>query len=137
MLQPRSCCYLTKPERHSAVFRTLLTLLWQRSLSYRHRSINLQSKSMDWNLYDRDLRPERVKCLCWNFCDLFWWTRLAEVHSEPRQTSKMKIFCEISKRLLAIFAKIVQHRCLIGSIRLCSVPIFKRNILNFAFINGE
>ena len=31
------------------------------SLSYRNQSIDLQSKSVDWFLYDRDLRHERVK----------------------------------------------------------------------------
>ena len=30
-------------------------------LSYRNLSIDLQSKSMDWFLYDRDHRHERVK----------------------------------------------------------------------------
>ena len=39
----------------------LLTLSWRRSLSYRNQSINLQRKSTDWFLYDRDLRHERVK----------------------------------------------------------------------------
>ena len=29
-------------------------------LSYRNQSIDLQSKSVDWFLYDRDRRPERV-----------------------------------------------------------------------------
>ena len=32
-----------------------------RSLSYKNQSIDLQSKSMDWFLYDRKLRHERVK----------------------------------------------------------------------------
>ena len=40
---------------------TLLTLLWRRSLSYRNQSIDLQSKSMDWFLYDNGLRHKRVK----------------------------------------------------------------------------
>ena len=31
------------------------------SLSYGNQSIDLQSKSMDWFLYDRDVRHERVK----------------------------------------------------------------------------
>ena len=30
------------------------------SLSYRSQSIDLQSKSVDWFLYDRELRHERV-----------------------------------------------------------------------------
>ena len=37
-----------------------LTFSWQRSLSYRKQAIDLQSISMDWFLYDRDLRHERV-----------------------------------------------------------------------------
>ena len=37
-----------------------LTLSWRRSLSYRNQSIVLQSKSMDWFLYDRDLHQENV-----------------------------------------------------------------------------
>ena len=32
----------------------------KRPLSYRNQSIDLHSKSMDWFLYDRDLRHERV-----------------------------------------------------------------------------
>ena len=39
----------------------LLTLSWRRSLSYRNQCIDLQSKSVDWLLYDRYLRHERLK----------------------------------------------------------------------------
>ena len=42
-------------------FHLLLTLSWRRSLSYRNQSIDLQSKLIDWFLYNRDLRHERVK----------------------------------------------------------------------------
>ena len=38
-----------------------LNLSWWTSLSYRNQSFDLQSKSMDWFLYDRDLHHERVK----------------------------------------------------------------------------
>ena len=38
-----------------------LTLSWPKSVSYRNQSTDLQSKSMDRFLYDRDLHPERVK----------------------------------------------------------------------------
>ena len=34
---------------------------------YRNQWIDLLSKSMDWFLYDRDLRHERVKALFWAF----------------------------------------------------------------------
>ena len=36
-----------------------LTLSWWRALSYTNQSINLQSKLMDWFLYERALRQER------------------------------------------------------------------------------
>ena len=38
-----------------------LNLLWQRFLSYRNQSIDLQRKPIDWFLYERDIRQERVK----------------------------------------------------------------------------
>ena len=39
-----------------------LTLSWRWSLSYRNQSIDLHSKLMDWFLYGRVLRHERVNC---------------------------------------------------------------------------
>ena len=38
-----------------------LPFSWRRSLSNRNQSIGLQSKSMGWFLYNRDLHHERVK----------------------------------------------------------------------------
>ena len=35
-----------------------------RPLSHRNQSINLQSKSMDWFLYDNGLRHEKCKIMC-------------------------------------------------------------------------
>ena len=62
---------------YKRVFRILFTLSWRSSLSSGNQSIHLWSKSMDWFLYDRDLRHERVKEIyvlvlvnCWQ------WTRL-------------------------------------------------------------
>ena len=40
--------------------KTSLTHSWRRPLSYRNQSIDLFCKSMDWFLYDNDLRHERV-----------------------------------------------------------------------------
>ena len=48
-----------------------LTLSRRRPLSYRNQSIDLQSKSMNWFLYDNSLRHERVKC---------YWTYLVYFH---------------------------------------------------------
>ena len=41
--------------------RSNLTLSWRRPLSYINQSIDLQSKSMNWFLYDNGLRHERIK----------------------------------------------------------------------------
>ena len=38
----------------------VLTLSWRRPLSYRNRSIDLQSKSIDWFICDNSLRHERI-----------------------------------------------------------------------------
>ena len=38
-----------------------LTLSWRKPLWYRNQSIDLVLKSMDWFLYDNDLRHEKVK----------------------------------------------------------------------------
>ena len=38
-----------------------LTLSWRRYLSYRNQPIDLLCKSMNWFLYDKELRHERVK----------------------------------------------------------------------------
>ena len=40
---------------------SILPLSWRRPLSYRNQSIDLRSKSMDWFLYHKGLRHERVK----------------------------------------------------------------------------
>ena len=39
------------------------TLSWRRLLSYRNQSIDLLCKSMDWFLFDKDLRHERDKLM--------------------------------------------------------------------------
>ena len=63
--------YLSSSYLHPTIFRIIsnnwlslmwkdLTLSWRRSLSYRNHPIDLICKSVDWFLYDRDLRHERV-----------------------------------------------------------------------------
>ena len=53
----------TLPDLFIVTNRLELILSRRRSLSYRNHSIDLQSKSMDWCLYDSDLRHERVNKL--------------------------------------------------------------------------
>ena len=55
-----------------------LTLSWWGPLSYRNQSTDLQSKSMDWFLYDNGLRHERVKT--------YALTTLSKTLKSPRST---------------------------------------------------
>ena len=57
----------------------LLTLSWRRPLLYRNQSIDLQSKSMDWFLYDNGLRRERVRRITVLRLLCFFWVQLAIV----------------------------------------------------------
>ena len=50
-----------------------LILLWRMFLLHRNQSIDLQSKSMDWFLYDRDLCHERVKRLNKQLKNIWTW----------------------------------------------------------------
>ena len=50
-----------------------LTLSWRWPLPCRNQSIGLQSKSMDWFLYDNGHRHERVKIYWLVFCATFWY----------------------------------------------------------------
>ena len=43
--------------------KRVLSFSWRRSLLYRNQSIDLQNKSMNWFLYDRNFRHERVNAL--------------------------------------------------------------------------
>ena len=54
---------LTKRYEIQLLIFLLFTLSWRRFLSYRNQFIDLVCESMDWFLYDRDLRHERVKIL--------------------------------------------------------------------------
>ena len=57
--------------------RLPLTLLLRRSLPCRNQSNDLHSKLMDWFLYDRDLRHEKIKgCVRYIFASLFKWEHL-------------------------------------------------------------
>ena len=47
--------------RRTFILATSLILSWRRSLSYRYQSNDLQRKSMNWFLYDKDIRHERTK----------------------------------------------------------------------------
>ena len=64
-----------------------LTLSWRRFLSYRNQSIDLLCKLMNWFLYDRYLRHERVRdyfYINWTLTDSLshsfcWWISTREI----------------------------------------------------------
>ena len=55
------CSIVCLPFLFTVFTVSALTLSRRKPLSYRNQSIDLQSKSMDWLLYDNGLRLERVK----------------------------------------------------------------------------
>ena len=55
-----SCPYFSN-NALDKVYSAQLTLSWRRSLSYRNQSLGLESKLIDWFLYNEDRRHERVK----------------------------------------------------------------------------
>ena len=46
-------------------------------ITHRKQSIDLQSKAMDWFLFDWDLRDERVNVIYHNLKDLLNWIALS------------------------------------------------------------
>ena len=85
-----------------------LTLSWRRPLSYRNQYIDLQSKSMDWFLYDNGLRHERVKnnffaCI-YNECnlELEWWRIFMKYFMQRLLCDFLNfLFHQVSQHLLA------------------------------------
>ena len=72
-------------------YNSSLSPLWGSSLSYGNQSIDWQSKSMNWFLYDRDHRYERVNnfmalCFLWNFP--FPWCTVSYEMSEKSNIRK-------------------------------------------------
>ena len=77
-----------------------LTLSWRRSLSYRNQSIDLQSKSMDWVLYDRDLRHERVnKPLMFHFSLILSDVLAANIYLFKVNNRNIRKNCEVCSKL--------------------------------------
>ena len=73
----------------------ILTHWWRMFLSYRNRSIDLQRKSMNWFLYDRDLRHKSK-----DSTKLLWLIVLMNTSSRSQiffKISVLKNFTEISQ----------------------------------------
>ena len=79
--------------------KRVLSFLWQRSLLYRNQSIDLQNKSMDWFLYDRNFRHERVNALllaCIHWDILFDYDKTIDIYASKYQ-KRMLLINRLSK----------------------------------------
>ena len=73
-----------------------LTVTWRRSLSHRNKSIDLLCESMNWPLYDRDLRHERVNVL---WVAPYWISvTLVAIRHQLMEVYHMHLFFEILQR---------------------------------------
>ena len=79
-----------------------LTLSWRGLLSYRNQFIDLQSKSMDWFLYDNGLRHERIQQNCRKWI-------LTQSEAVARRCSTGKVFLEICWNMCSNFIKKESH----------------------------
>ena len=67
-------------------------LSWRRFLSFRNQSFDLLCKSMDWFLYDRNLRHERVK----EMINLWCMVQLKTRRFQENSLFKNKWLCRTS-----------------------------------------
>ena len=89
-----------------------ITLSWRRSLSKRNQSIDLQSKSMDWFLYNNGLRHERLKQLGSNYYRISKFSPSFFQGQDIQVSVKVNIFKGLTKhfnRDVVIFSKIIWY----------------------------
>ena len=76
------------------LIKVALTFSWRRSLSRRNQSTNLQNKSMNWFLYDWDLRHERVTLSAivrLHECQTFLFNILHNMRWRKQRTGKLSL----------------------------------------------
>ena len=95
----------------------LLTLSWRRPVPYRNQPIDLQSKSEDWFLYDRDLRHR------W----LNWWSSLVW---------SSKIILAILDSLWSSFAPLNNHAVTYSAVSL-RLKLIHDSFERFCFHNFQ
>ena len=101
-----------------------LTLSWRRSLWYRNQSIDLLCKSLDWFLYDRDLRPERVEIIHEvPFLNLIIFYLKCIIHMKFLKYMYYSEFTDTQRNKLMCFVRPCDvSRMIYFSIRKCVVP---------------
>ena len=73
--------------------KSVLNLSWRRLL-YRNQSTNVQTKSMDWFLYDKNRRYERVNALLLAYIhwDIFLdYDKIIDIYASKYQKSMLLI----------------------------------------------
>ena len=79
--------------------KSVLNLSWRRSLLYKNQSIDLLNKSMDWFLYDKNLRHERVNALllaCIHWDILLDYDKIIDIYA-PKYQRRMLLISPLSK----------------------------------------
>ena len=79
--------------------KRVLNLLWRRSLLYRNQFIDLQNRSVDWDLYDKNLRHESVNALllAWIHWDIFLdYDKIIDIYAFKYQR-RMLLISPLSK----------------------------------------
>ena len=74
--------------------KRVLSFSWRRSLLYRNLSIDLQNKSMDWFLYDRNFCHERVNALllaCIHWDILLDYDKIIDIYASKYQRRMLLI----------------------------------------------
>ena len=74
---------------------TALTFSWRKSLSYRNEAIDLQGKSMDWFLYDKDLRHTE-------WCTVFDAEHISSLSEKGRVYSRVTFFYNVGDVFLRV-----------------------------------
>ena len=97
-----------------------LILSWQRSLSCRNLSIDLLWKSVDWFLYDRDLRHERVRQCSYSPKYTEWpgTLRILGTENTGILLKGKSLYCDYGELLWTFYLKILRCKMIFLS-RLC------------------
>ena len=107
-----------------------LTLSRRRSISYRNQSIDLRSKSMDWFLYDIDLRRERVKLVRSSRWGMFFKKYILKIwkNSQENTTIGVSFLIKLQASSCNFIKKSLWHRCFLLKFANFLRTLFLKNI---------
>ena len=97
------CCLTFSWSELQMLLRCWLTLSWRKPLLYRNQCIDLQSKSMDWFLYDNGLPHERVNAWTHHHTETLFIFTISVAISRSRS---MSYLCDLFFIFIFIFIMI-------------------------------